>query len=61
MDDHVGHSNIHLLGMTDVNTVEVSEPFLENLFSLVYSWVISDLYHPIVNLFGIHLIEDGIC
>ena len=61
MDDHVSNSHVHFLGMPDIGTVEVSEPFLENELSLVHSWVVSDLDHSIVNLFCVHLIYNLVC
>jgi len=58
MNDHISHSNVHLFGVGNVNTVEVAESLLKYLLSLVHFRIFPHLDHPIMNLLGIHLIED---
>lgn len=61
MDHHVSHSDVHLGCMANVCTVEIAQLALEDLLHLVYSWVVSDLDHPVMDLSHVHLQNYFIC
>jgi len=43
--------------MNDVSTIEVYQPVLEDLLSFVYSRVVPDFDHSVVNLAHVYLVD----